>query len=148
MSLSRVYLTHVSVPSDTEAHCVCKAREKGLEMALSHSTTKRSQRKGWLWLRPATSQGPHRSSPVSPPTPDAGLPSLRDLHFLQATKEKWTQPDSMIGSPRCKLILRARISWTLNHVPATPPRAFMLTISFHPRNNSLPSSPTRGHFKT
>ena len=55
-----------------------------------------------------TSQEPHHWNPLNSPTPEGGDPLLKTYLFYQKTKEKGTQPDTVIRSPRFKLIKRAK----------------------------------------
>ena len=73
-----------------------------------------------------TAQEPHHWNPISAPTPEGGDPPLETYVFYQKIKEKWTQPDTVIRSPRFKLIKIARISWTLIHMPGTSPKCLAL----------------------
>ena len=55
-----------------------------------------------------TSQEPHHWNPLNTPTPEGGDPLLKTYIFYQKIKEKGTQPDTVIRSPRFKLIKTAR----------------------------------------
>lgn len=78
-----------------------------------------------------TAQEPHHQNPISTPTPEGGDPPLETYVFYQKIKEKWTQPDTVIRSPRFKPIKIARISWTRIHMPGTSPKCLALHWLFH-----------------